>query len=694
MSHKAAVSVVVTLHQPGERLAETLRALLEQRPDPLSLRLLDARPKPQPVLAGLGLDDALARELERAHTTVAAAPDRHPGALRAQALSLCDSPLAVLLDAECTPASQGFVHALLEPLRTDAGVALALGRQTPHERCDALGKRQLEALHAPLSSQPRARIADGAGGWTQWTRELHALCTCDLACAAIRVDALRRLQLAQLPGDPARELADERLAQAVLEAGWTRVYAAEAEALRTYAAPPATRLAALRSRAAALKKQLIAPAPAALVQAPVTTRPERSGFLTAAARLAQKSARAAEVLRDEGAQAVFERLRRPAEAAEGPWWDQHPYDLLREPRRAVPPPAPSALSAPLTISFVVPAFFKGSGGHTTIFRLAQKLEALGHTCQLVFTSTEGLLPQVPVQVRQLVQELFVPLRARVFLHHGDPLPDADVHVATHWDTAYVVDRRRRSGAAAYLVQDWEPGFFPIGTASALVEETYRLGFQHVCAGPWLEQRLRSEFQARASHFLLGVEPSDYFVPEAATAPPAGGRIAVYLRPFTARRGFELVALALAEVKRQRPQLEVSVYGSDPTKLDLPFEAHKRGVLAHAELRALYASSTLGLSCSLSNYSLVPQEMMACGLPVVEIDAPSTRALFEPERDVVLAPPAPLGYAAAILRLLDDAELRATLRQSGLQRVRALTWDAAAKQLESGLRKAVAHALGV
>jgi glycosyltransferase involved in cell wall biosynthesis len=64
--------------------------------------------------------------------------------------------------------------------------------------------------------------------------------------------------------------------------------------------------------------------------------------------------------------------------------------------------------------------------------------------------------------------------------------------------------------------------------------------------------------------------------------------------------------------------------------------------------------------SASNYSLIPMEMMACGLPVVELDAESTRAVF-PEGSVAFAPPTPHEMADVLQRVIESAEERERLR---------------------------------
>ena len=411
--------------------------------------------------------------------------------------------------------------------------------------------------------------------------------------------------------------------------------------------------------------------------------------LTGLARALRLGARATEILRDGGPRGVIGKLRE-REAPARNWWDEVPWSLYAEPRARPMPPRPSALHGPLTINWVVPAFFAGSGGHMTIFRLVEELERLGHHCRLLFTHTDGLLPREGVRIRQLVHEHFRPVRARCLPWRGQPLPDADVHVATHWDTAYVVDRRRRAGAGAYLVQDWEPSFYPAGTRAHAALETYGLGLLHATAGPWLAGLLRAR-GAEAMPFDLAVDHAEYF-PEEKVQPEPRGRVAVYLRPLTERRGFELVCLALRELLQRRPSLEVAAYGTAANELALPFAARKMGVLGGAELRRLYCSSTVGLSCSLTNHGLVPQEMWACGLPVVEVDAESTRAVYRHGEEAVLAPLEPRLLAAAILTLIDDAPLRQRLREAGLRRALALSWEKSALQLQAALRRAVEREL--
>jgi glycosyltransferase involved in cell wall biosynthesis len=148
------------------------------------------------------------------------------------------------------------------------------------------------------------------------------------------------------------------------------------------------------------------------------------------------------------------------------------------------------------------------------------------------------------------------------------------------------------------------------------------------------------------------------------------RVVFYARHQTRRRGTELGLLSLAMLKRSRPETEVVIFGSDDLPYRLPFEHTPAGILSKPELAELYRGAAVGLSISLTNYSLVPQEMLACGLPVVEMDLPSMRAAYARGGDALrLAAPNPSAIAAALSEAtaLSDAAARRARGGRGTRR---------------------------
>jgi glycosyltransferase involved in cell wall biosynthesis len=88
--------------------------------------------------------------------------------------------------------------------------------------------------------------------------------------------------------------------------------------------------------------------------------------------------------------------------------------------------------------------------------------------------------------------------------------------------------------------------------------------------------------------------------------------------------------------------------------------------------------------SMTNPSLVPTEMLACGLAVLDLASESMVATFGAEGPISLAPPDPLALCSALERLLDDDAQRMRRGEAGIAYARERTWPRAAEQLEAAL----------
>jgi glycosyltransferase involved in cell wall biosynthesis len=343
----------------------------------------------------------------------------------------------------------------------------------------------------------------------------------------------------------------------------------------------------------------------------------------------------------------------------------------------------------LRVAVLVPPFLRGSGGLTTILTLVRGLADRGHTCSLWLEDPHRRAPERRGHVDKRLRDYFGPVQAEV--HSGfSAWGGADIAVATGWETVPRALLLPDCGARAYLVQDYEPDFFPASAEARWAEQTYSQGLFHVTAGPWLAELLRERFGARADWFELGVDHSVY---RPLDVNRREDTVILYARRSTPRRAVPLALLALAELHRRRDDTRVVLFGEEhPMRTSFPY--HHAGILSEPELARLYAEATVGVSLSLTNYSRVSQEMMACGLPCVELDTPSVRAALSGDEAVTLAPFDPLGLADAIERLLDDPGLRERRGEAGRGLVAGRTWERASKQFEHGLREALADAAGV
>ncbi|WP_375772817.1 glycosyltransferase [Archangium gephyra] len=385
------------------------------------------------------------------------------------------------------------------------------------------------------------------------------------------------------------------------------------------------------------------------------------------------------------------RAVRPPPAPDRNWWDAEQYRYID------PPPRTMSLGtaarqqmdpAHLVINWVVPPFGRGGGGHMTIFRTIQMLERMGHTCRVYVVDSGGMASE-PMRLQAQVHEWFLPIRAPVFHLEGEMEP-ADIVMATAWQTAYAVRASTCAPVKAYFIQDYEPAFFSIGAEWQLAEDTYHFGFYGLTAGPWLEQQMREKYGMFARSFPLAVD-HDVYYPE----PGLKGdkrRVFAYMRPHTTRRGFQIVALALKKVKERFPDVEIHIAGSQLPPSALPFAFVGHGILDFADLRRVFSSCDVGVCLSFTNYSLLPQEMAACGCPVVDVDVESTRAAY-PEGAVVLAPPNVGSIADEVCRLLEDEPYRQRQIAAGFDYVRELSWDKAIVHTAEALKAFALHATG-
>jgi glycosyltransferase involved in cell wall biosynthesis len=359
-----------------------------------------------------------------------------------------------------------------------------------------------------------------------------------------------------------------------------------------------------------------------------------------------------------------------------------PRPLLELQRTGAAPLSGETPGESLRIAVVVPQFRRGSGGHKTIADIVRGLEARGHVPSIWVEDEEGR--HHGEDVDDLWHSFFGRMAKPVRLGF-DEWSGADVVLATGWQTVHRSLLLPGVAGRAYLVQDHEPEFYATSPQRIWAEQTYGLGLHPICASPWLAGLLKERYGVDASSFDLGVDHESY------RPLPTHRRedlVLFYARAVTPRRAVPLGLLALEELKRRRPEVEVALFG-DGRRILTPFKNLDLGVMAPDKLAHAYASAAVGLCLSMTNPSLVPTEMMACGLPVVDLDVPSMRDTFGADGPVELAAFDPLAICDAIEKLLDDLELRAERSRAGTELAAGRTWARAAEQVEAGLRAALA-----
>ena len=334
----------------------------------------------------------------------------------------------------------------------------------------------------------------------------------------------------------------------------------------------------------------------------------------------------------------------------------------------------------LRIHFVVPDFAKGSGGHMTIFRTMKWLEMFGHKLTLWILNPDRHTSEA--LARQDIHQYFQPLKADVrFLNNEFYSTQGDVVFATAWQTAAVVNQASGFKEKFYFVQDHEPEFYPTGTDAILSRETYSWGLNCICASPWLRQLMES-YGCWARHFWLAYDQSRYFAPKERPQNEIP-QIAVYARHFTARRAVELTMAALQELALDGVEFHAHLFGADYDVESCPFPATSHGVLSEHELADLYRKCDIGICFSATNYSLVPQEMMGTGLPVIELNSECSKVVY-PDEAALKVGPDPAGIMGGIRKLIEDKGLREKLALAGKTWAEQFSWEESSRLVEQAI----------
>jgi hypothetical protein len=203
-----------------------------------------------------------------------------------------------------------------------------------------------------------------------------------------------------------------------------------------------------------------------------------------------------------------------------------------------------------------------SGGPNTVFQITARL--VGEGLRLRFVATSGPLRPDPDALADHIHRVTgvdTPADSVAFADASAKRATLDVGrrdvlVASWWPTAHLANGALAHLDAAefiYVVQDYEPGFYPWSTKSALAEATYAMPMRPIVNEPFLETFLCErgigrfgEGTMRPATFLPAVDRSVFRPRRVDRAPGAPRRLVFYARPRNPRNLFEIGLRALRQ----------------------------------------------------------------------------------------------------------------------------------------------------
>jgi glycosyltransferase involved in cell wall biosynthesis len=310
------------------------------------------------------------------------------------------------------------------------------------------------------------------------------------------------------------------------------------------------------------------------------------------------------------------------------------------------------------VSWIIPHFSRGSGGHMTLFRFVGGLEKLGIRCR-IYLLNDMHISLNPSKIKQQICEYFCPIEGDVeIITPEDMQRSVDVLICTSWQTVYA-GRTFHAKRKIYFMQDYEPYFSPVGTYYFLAEQTYRMGFEYFTAGPWLLELVKNRFGGQGDFFYLCPDKDVYYPRQTfqhpqirkhmARAKSSVFKIGLYNRAHTPRRCVEIAWVALSLLAQKGYDFTVFTFGDDEKRI-MPFHHIEMGILNHNDLAEVYSYCDIVVAPSGTNLSLLAREVMACGGIVLDLEGDNTARELKNMENALLGQPT----VDSLLHVLEQA----------------------------------------
>jgi len=353
----------------------------------------------------------------------------------------------------------------------------------------------------------------------------------------------------------------------------------------------------------------------------------------------------------------------------------------------------------MRITFVLPVV-SSSGGIRVVATHATWLRKRGH--QVTLLSPPPPVPSLRDHIRALVrQRRLLPLRPQAVTHLMDGLdgvhrvidrhrpivdadvPDADVVVATWWETAEWVARLSPAkGRKAYFVQGHE--LFE-HLPHERVKATYRLPLRKIAVAQWLVDVMRDRYGDPTSILVPNAVDHEVFdapVRDKQAVPTVG---VMYTDVHC--KGCDIALRAVAIARQTIPGLKLRSFGhSLSPRLPLPPDTDFTLEPTAEQLRRAYATCDAWLFSSREEgFGLPILEAMACRTPVIGTPAAAAPEILADGAGVLVPPEDAEAMARAIVDVcrMDNGSWR-KLSDAAYARATQYSWEPVSARFEAAL----------
>lgn len=339
------------------------------------------------------------------------------------------------------------------------------------------------------------------------------------------------------------------------------------------------------------------------------------------------------------------------------------------------------------IIIVIPGMVKYSGGHTSILRLGSQL---ANEYEVIYASyiTEDIVDMKEAAVFNLEN-----YKGEILNLTDIITTENDILIATFWESVYFI--KNLKGYKMYFVQDYEPYFYEYGEDYILSENTYKLGLHVVSLGKWNIEKIKklTDYKNTILDYIdFPYEKKEYvkISRDYNTYKEIKKiKLCVYVKAALKRAPY-LIDTMLGHLKLKLKNekginLEITYFGNESyLKLE---NGQSLGKSDKKSLMELYHNSDFGMCASLTNISLVPYEMLATGLPLIEFEEGSFKDFF-PEETAIITDFNYETLYRKLLMVLSAPEILEQKDNIAFKIMKELSWDNSGKQFINIIKKKV------
>lgn len=252
--------------------------------------------------------------------------------------------------------------------------------------------------------------------------------------------------------------------------------------------------------------------------------------------------------------------------------------------------------------------------------------------------------------------------------------DADVTIATSWNTAEWVDSLPKTkGRKYYFIQHYETWLGP----EDRVDRTWKLPLHKIVVSSWLKDIGEKKFSETVlGPIINGVDTKQFF-----NANKRFGDVKSIGMQYSTREwkgmsdGFNVVR----NVQEKYPEIELILFGAYPPGDDVPSSAKFYYRPDRYQLRDIYSMCDIWLCSSWTEGGppMPSQEAAACKCAIVTTDVGAARDCFVDSESALIAPPRDIASLTNhIVWLIEHPHETEGLALAGYERMTQLTWKQA------------------